>query len=308
MTASQTKSASYDVGYGKPPRHAQFRKGQSGNPGGRPRGRVSVERLKALALHEAYRTMIVREEGRGAEPLSAIQAILRSQIKMAAEGNVRAQCAILKMIREIEQTAADEAEFGGSLFRSVKRDDAADDADDGYDDAADAAASFADAFTDAADDDAADDDAADDDAADDDAADDAADDDAAVEPARQADDGIAMDVEQRQEEPEQTVAPPSYAESQSTESVSTESESTEKFLEPENAESPRAAAAGVRTRPARGATTRRRARRERGRSSRTAAARKAPPPEPAAPPALRAGGTPALRPSVARGGKLKAPC
>ena len=32
MTAPQTTSASYEVGYRKPPRHTQFQKGQSGNP------------------------------------------------------------------------------------------------------------------------------------------------------------------------------------------------------------------------------------------------------------------------------------
>jgi len=37
MTTAQTTSASYEVGYRKPPRHTQFQKGQSGNPGGRPR-------------------------------------------------------------------------------------------------------------------------------------------------------------------------------------------------------------------------------------------------------------------------------
>ena len=28
----------HDGGYGKPPRHSQFKKGQSGNPQGRPKG------------------------------------------------------------------------------------------------------------------------------------------------------------------------------------------------------------------------------------------------------------------------------
>ena len=94
MTAPQTTSASYEVGYRKPPRHTQFRKGQSGNPGGRPR-----RRLDELALYEAYRTTVVVEDGH-AMPIPAIQAVLRRQLESAASGNVRAQRDILAMIRE----------------------------------------------------------------------------------------------------------------------------------------------------------------------------------------------------------------
>jgi len=52
MTQANTKRAaraSYDVGYGKPPIHSRFCKGQSGNPSGRPR-RKSTERAKDIAL------------------------------------------------------------------------------------------------------------------------------------------------------------------------------------------------------------------------------------------------------------------
>ena len=62
MTARQMKSAPYEVGYGKPPRHTQFRKGQSGNPGGRPR-RTATERANALLLGEAYRLVTVKMDG-----------------------------------------------------------------------------------------------------------------------------------------------------------------------------------------------------------------------------------------------------
>jgi len=100
MTSAKRKSARYQVGYGKPPRNAQFRKGRSGNPGGRPR-RAPTERVKALALREAYRTITVKEGGR-AFALPAIQAILRSQVVLAAKGNVQAQRAVLATIRTIE--------------------------------------------------------------------------------------------------------------------------------------------------------------------------------------------------------------
>jgi hypothetical protein len=100
MTSAKRKSAAYKVGYGKPPRDAQFRKGRSGNPGGRPR-LAPTERAKALALQEAYRTITVKEGGR-AFAMPAIQAILRSQIVLAAQGNVQAQRAVLATIRTIE--------------------------------------------------------------------------------------------------------------------------------------------------------------------------------------------------------------
>ena len=100
MTARQTESASYDVGYGKPPRHTQFRKGQSGNPGGRPR-RQPVRRADALLLAEAYRSVAIKEDGRMV-PVTALQAILRSQIELAINGNYRAQRDILKAVQRLE--------------------------------------------------------------------------------------------------------------------------------------------------------------------------------------------------------------
>src|SRR5262249_39742173 len=122
MTATQTTSASYEVGYRKPPRHTQFQKGQSGNPGGRPR-RLPGERLEELALYEAYRTTIGREAGH-AIPRPAIQAVLRRQIESAASGHVRAQRDILAMIRDIERIRSI-----ASLFDDGSADDAVDDTD-----------------------------------------------------------------------------------------------------------------------------------------------------------------------------------
>ena len=107
-TTRNTKSVPYTVGYGKPPLHTQFRKGQSGNPGGRPR-RTVPESAKALALQEAYRTVTVDEDGK-ALALPAIQAILRSQVALAAKGNVQAQLAVVAAIQKIEQENAKVAE------------------------------------------------------------------------------------------------------------------------------------------------------------------------------------------------------
>jgi hypothetical protein len=131
MTAPHTSAASYEVGYGKPPRHTQFQKGQSGNPGGRPH-RLPAGRLNALALHEAYRTTVVMEDGR-AVPVSAIQAVLRSQLQIAAAGNVKAQRAILTMIQDIERADAIKAQIAAT-YGPVKGGDADDDVIEGIDD------------------------------------------------------------------------------------------------------------------------------------------------------------------------------
>jgi hypothetical protein len=101
------QSVPYDVGYGRPPRHTQFQKGRSGNPGGRPR-RDPVERLKALTLEQAYRTIVISRNG-AAMKLPAIEAVLRSQIECAINGNVRAQCALIKSVHAFEREDAQAA-------------------------------------------------------------------------------------------------------------------------------------------------------------------------------------------------------
>jgi Family of unknown function (DUF5681) len=95
-----TKRSSYAVGKGKPPVHTQFRKGQSGNPGGRPRG-ATAGRAKTLALEEAYRVITVKD-GKDMVALPALQAILRRQIALAAKGNGPAQRAVIAMVQAVE--------------------------------------------------------------------------------------------------------------------------------------------------------------------------------------------------------------
>ena len=100
---SRKKKGAGPVGYGRPPVHSRFRKGQSGNPAGRRR-QSEGERARKLILHEAFRMLNLRE-GDKVTRIPALQAVLRSQIALAAKGNGPAQRAVVKTVQEIEAEA-----------------------------------------------------------------------------------------------------------------------------------------------------------------------------------------------------------
>ena len=97
----------HQVGYGRPPVHTRFRKGQSGNPSGQPRG-ITAGRLMALVLKEAYRMVRIKERDR-VFSLPAIHAILRAQVTHAAKGSGPAQRAVIGTVQAIEQKLATQA-------------------------------------------------------------------------------------------------------------------------------------------------------------------------------------------------------
>jgi Family of unknown function (DUF5681) len=98
--ASKKCHKDYAVGYGKPPVHNQFRKGQSGNPTGRPPA-SEVDRARALVMQEAYRKVTVREGDKVTE-MPALKAVLRGLVARAVKGSVAAQREILRNIQAIE--------------------------------------------------------------------------------------------------------------------------------------------------------------------------------------------------------------
>jgi Family of unknown function (DUF5681) len=98
----------YDVGYKKPPKHSRFKKGQSGNPRGRPRRpkhkepAAYGERMKALMMEEAYRPVDIQEGGKTIR-LPLIQVMIRRMGVLAAQGNSRAMRDYTDLLRLIEE-------------------------------------------------------------------------------------------------------------------------------------------------------------------------------------------------------------
>jgi len=82
----------YTVGYQKPPRHTQFKPGQSGNPQGRAK---KVETVDDVVADEFNRFMTVKE-GRKRRRLSKLRVVVRQHINKAAGGDVRSADMLLK--------------------------------------------------------------------------------------------------------------------------------------------------------------------------------------------------------------------
>lgn len=75
-----------EVGYGKPPKHARFQAGQSGNPKGRPKGSMNL----AAALNRALREkVIVTEKGRR-RSITKLDAAVIGLVNRAAKGDAKA--------------------------------------------------------------------------------------------------------------------------------------------------------------------------------------------------------------------------
>jgi len=106
------KSDDYEVGYGRPPRHTRFAKGQSGNPRGRPCGAKNFTTLLEEALNEP---VTVTENG-GRRKVSKRQAIVTQLVNRSATADFRALKILLDIVRDIERqtepASPETAEFG----------------------------------------------------------------------------------------------------------------------------------------------------------------------------------------------------
>ncbi len=104
---AETGSADYEVGYGKPPKATQFKKGQSGNSRGRAKGSRNT---RTIFEEESQKRVPVTENGK-TQKLSKRELVLKSIINKAAKGDEKAQVKFLKLD---ERFSASPGKPGGS--------------------------------------------------------------------------------------------------------------------------------------------------------------------------------------------------
>lgn len=88
----------YEVGYKKPPAHTQFRKGESGNRHGRPKGSKGNRSVLRSVLEQK---VTIRENGE-ARQVDFMEAFVRKLVEKALKGTTKDQ---LKLLQFIEQHA-----------------------------------------------------------------------------------------------------------------------------------------------------------------------------------------------------------
>jgi hypothetical protein len=85
-------SSGYTVGRGKPPKHAQWKPGQSGNPKGRPKGSLNLSTIFQEVLFEAQMELI--ENGLKRE-VPVVVALLKRMIHDGLKGDHKATDSLL---------------------------------------------------------------------------------------------------------------------------------------------------------------------------------------------------------------------
>lgn len=92
---TEDTGGTYQVGYKKPPLDTQFKKGQSGNPNGRPRG---TKNLKTDLLEELQEQIRIKEGGTS-RTVSKQRAMVKSLIAKAMQGDPRAATLLINSVR-----------------------------------------------------------------------------------------------------------------------------------------------------------------------------------------------------------------
>ncbi len=112
-----SESDDYAVGYKKPPRHTRFRKGCSGNPGGKRRA-VATSASSALAHVLAKQVTVSDEDGEAR--ISQLEALMRDLVRKARSGDTRCLKLVLDRLNELEASTPAKLELAGLCQKAAR--------------------------------------------------------------------------------------------------------------------------------------------------------------------------------------------
>jgi Family of unknown function (DUF5681) len=90
------------VGYRNPPQHTRFKKGQSGNPKGRPKGALNLATVLARTLREK---VVINEHGQR-KVVTKLEAAIKQLVNKAAAGDLAALRHLAGLVQSAEEQAA----------------------------------------------------------------------------------------------------------------------------------------------------------------------------------------------------------
>ena len=89
----------YEIGYGKPPRAHQFKAGNNANPGGRPKGALSMRTIVERTMSEKITAKI----GGKLVRMTKGEALMQRLMERGINGDLGAARALLQMAQKLEQ-------------------------------------------------------------------------------------------------------------------------------------------------------------------------------------------------------------
>jgi hypothetical protein len=96
----------YDIGYKRPPKSGQFKKGKSGNSKGRPKG---SKNFLTLLEKELSQSITVNENGKK-KTVSRLQAMVMRMVAGALQGEPKALLTLVDILRRTGQMSQAEPE------------------------------------------------------------------------------------------------------------------------------------------------------------------------------------------------------